>query len=255
MLSDYRVEYVELASIAGMCEHIDPKKITEEYAAEVRQLLNDNHLKCLAVAGHVDLTIEEQLQPFLKKIEFTSRIGAKYINTNSGPLERISTFRDNIKRVISAAEQWNVIVCLESHGDIISTARRSSNIIRELHHPLIRMNYDIGNTFFYEKGKVDLIEDIEAAADILAYCHIKDLSIAGDAVSYKPIGDGDIDFRPFFKKLDSLGICLDASLEIPVFVRGTLEGIGPVNPPLSAQMIKVAIERSLHHLTGVFDSL
>ena len=89
------------------------------------KLCGDNYLKCLAVAGHVDLTIEEQLQDFLKKIEFTSRIGAKYINTNSGPLERIGTFRDNIKRVISAAEKWNVTVCLESHGDILSTARQS----------------------------------------------------------------------------------------------------------------------------------
>ena len=68
MLSDYGVEYVELSSIAGMCEHVDPKQISEEYAAEVKQLLDDNHLKCLAVAGHVDLTIEEQLQDFLKDL-------------------------------------------------------------------------------------------------------------------------------------------------------------------------------------------
>ncbi len=255
MLSDYGVEYVELSSIAGMCEHVDPKQISEEYATEVKQLLDDNHLKCLAVAGHVDLTIEEQLQDFLKKIEFTSRIGAKYINTNSGPLERFDIFLKNIKRVIAVAEKWNITVCLESHGDIIGTAKESAKYIRDLNHPLIRMNYDTGNTFFYEKGKVDLVEDIEESFDVLKYCHIKDLCIVGNKVLYEPIGNGDIDFKPIFQKLLDRRICLDASIEIPVFVKGTLDGIGPVDPPLSKTIIEESISSSYKYIADVCASL
>ena len=255
MLSDFGVEYVELASIAGMCEHIEPKLITEEYAAAVKKLLDANRLKCLAVAGHVDLTIEEQLKDFLKKIEFTSRIGAKYLNTNSGPPERLCIFKQNIRRVIEQAEKWNVTVCLESHGDIISTAKESAKFIREINHPLIRMNYDTGNTFFYEKGKVDLCEDIEFALDVLSYCHIKDVHIAGNAVTYEAIGEGDISFGQIFKKLADHGVCLDASLEIPVFVKGTLDGICPVDPPLPVPVIEEKIRRSYSYIDEVLTSI
>lgn len=255
MLSGFGVEYVELSSIAGMCEHVDPKQICDSYCEEVKQLLDNNNLKCLAVAGHVDLTLEDQLQDFLKKVEFTSKIGAKYINTNSGPLERFSIFKENIKRVIEQAEKWNVTVCLESHGDIIRTAKGSSDYIREINHPLIKMNYDTGNTYFYEKGNVDLLEDISSALDILSYIHLKDISIVGDKVNYQPIGKGDISFAPILKKLNDAGLCLNASLEIPVFVEGTVNGIGPKNTPLTPEKIREAIKTSFDFTDAVLNSL
>lgn len=255
MLSRIGVEYIELSSIAGMCEHIEPKLICDSYCDEVKQLLEDNQLKCLAVAGHVDLTIEDQLNDFLKKIEFTSKIGAKYINTNSGPLERLDVFKENIKRVIEQAEKWNITVCLESHGDIIGTAKDSSKYIREINHPLIKMNYDTGNTYFYEKGKVDLTEDISTAFDILSYIHLKDISIVGEKVKYQAIGEGDVSFKPIFRKMKDAGLCLNASLEIPVFVEGTVNGIGPKNTPLSPEMIEKTIQKSFDYTAAVLNSL
>lgn len=255
MLSAYGVEYVELSSIAGMCEHIEPKLINEDYSAMVRELLDSNNLKCLAVAGHVDLTEESQLQDFFKKIEFTSFIGAKYINTNSGPIENLSIFRQNIKRIIAHAEKYDVTVCLESHGDIVRTAASSVGYIREINHPLIRMNYDTGNTFFYEKGDINLAEDIALATDFLSYLHLKDITINGDSVKYKPIGDGDIDFGPIFAELISAGLCLNASLEIPVFVEGTVNGIGPKNVPLSREAIKSAIDRSFEYVNSLVSEM
>ncbi|MBO5069959.1 MAG: sugar phosphate isomerase/epimerase [Roseburia sp.] len=244
MLANMGVKHVELSSIAGMCEHVDPNLINEEYAAWVSQLLQENHLSCNAVAGHVDLTEEDQLRDFLKKIEFTGRIGAKYINTNSGPLLRLDTFHQNMRKVIAQAEKWNVTVCLESHGDIIGSAQDSVSYIEEFHHPLVRMNYDTGNTYFYEKGMIDIAEDLAYSRDVISYMHIKDLRIEGEKVTYTAIGNGNLDFRKIFRQLHNMGKCIPASLEIPVFVSGTLQGIGPQNPPISKEEIERTIRQS-----------
>lgn len=244
MFAKMGVKYVELSSIVGMCEHVDPKQMNEEYAAWVKQLLEDNRLICPAVAGHVDLTEEEQLKDFLKKIEFAGRISAKYINTNSGPVNRLDIFQKNMGKVIDQAEKWNVVVCLESHGDIVGTARDSACQIAQFHHPLVRMNYDTGNTYFYEKGNIDIPEDLSYSSEVLSYMHIKDVQIRGDQVRYTAIGKGDLNFQNIFCRLRDMGKCIPASLEIPVFVGGTLAQIGPQNPPLPEEEILSAIQQS-----------
>lgn len=255
MLSDCGVEYVELSSIAGMCEHIEPAAINEDYAEYVGRLLGKNKLKCRAVSGHVDLTLEGQLQDFLRKIKFTALIGAEYINTNSGPLSRLDIFRKNMSRVISEAERYNVTVCLESHGDIIGTARDSVRYIQELNHPLIKMNYDTGNTYFHSRGRCRVVEDIGYSEPCIAYMHIKDVSIEGDKIFYRPIGQGDLDFTEIFKKVKDMRKTIPASLEIPVFVRGTLDGIGPRDTPLPPDRLRDAIESSFSFMERTLEGL
>lgn len=255
MLAGFGVEYVELSSIAGMCEHIDPSLIDEDYCKYVAALLKNNGLKCCAVSGHVDLTVDKQLEDFLKKIELTGRIGAKYINTNSGPLDRLDIFNENMKAVIEQAEKWNVIVNLESHGDIVSTAEDSVQYIKHFDHPLVRMNYDTGNTYFHSRGKCDVVRDIDFSSDVISYMHIKDVKITGNDVQYTPIGDGDLDFTAILAKVQKMGKKLPACLEIPVFVGGTLEGIGPRDVPMSPEMIKTAIDRSYAALDKALQSL
>ena len=237
-------EYAELSSIINMCEHIDPKDITEEYAAQVKALLESKGMKCYAVSGHVDLTIEEQFQDFLKKIEFAGRIGAAIINTNSGPLERIDIFYKNMSKAIAAAEKWNVIIGLESHGDIVNTAKDSVQIFRRFNHPLVRLNYDTGNTLFYSAGKVCVAEDIKYGLEYLSCLHLKDIKIRGNDVAYVPIGEGDVDFAPFFEVLRQLNRPIPCGYEIPVHVRGVLGAIGPKDTPMPREQILAAAKKS-----------
>lgn len=255
MLSGMGVEQVELSSIAGMCEHIEPARIDGAYVEYVAGLLEKNKLKCPAVSGHVDLTLDDQFRDFLKKIKFTAGIGARFINTNSGPIERLDIFRENMKQVIAQAEKYNVTICLETHGDIISTARDSVCYIQEFDHPLIRMNYDTGNAYFHSGGQCRVVEDIEYSQPYIEYMHIKDMVIKGDNVQYCAIGQGDLDFPAILRKLQAMGKTLPACLEIPVFVGGTLSGIGPRNTPLSEEAIKEAIASSFEYLEKTLATL
>ena len=209
-------EYAELMFfIVNMCEHVDPKLINDEYVEQIKELLDKTGLKCHAVSGHVDLTIEEQFKDFLKKIEFAGKIGAKIINTNSGPIERLLTFHKNMVKIIEYAERFHVIIGLESHGDIVNTAQDSMHIFKKYNHPLIRFNYDTGNTLFYNNGNIKVEEDIKYGLEYLEHIHLKDIHIEGNNVEYRPIGAGDVNFEKLFEVLKDFGKPIPCGLDIP----------------------------------------
>lgn len=242
-------EYAELSSIVNMCEHIEPSRLNAEYAAMIKEMLDAKGMKCYAVSGHVDLTEEGQFQDFLKKIEFTGRIGAKIINTNSGPVERLDVFYKNMSKIIDAAEKWNVRIGLESHGDIVSTAKDSLCIFKHFNHPLVRLNYDTGNVLFYSAGKVRIEEDIPYGFEYLAHLHLKDIKIEGNSVRYCPIGSGDVNFPAVFRVLKQLGREIPCGLEIPVHVKGVLGNIGPVGTPMPKEKILQAVKSSTDYIS------
>ena len=247
--------YVEPSSIINMCEHVRPEEMTAEYASKVKAMLAEKGLKCYALSGHVDLTEEKQFHDFLKKIAFAGRIGAKMINTNSGPLQKLDIFYKNMKEIIKEAEKWDVVIGLESHGDIVSTAKDSVEIFKYFHHPLVRLNYDTGNTLFYSGGKVKVEEDIKYGFEYLAHLHLKDIRIRGKDAAYVPIGAGDVHFPAFFKTLSTLGRKIPCGYEIPVHVKGILGSIGPQNTPMPEEGIYRSVRESTEYVEKLLEGI
>jgi sugar phosphate isomerase/epimerase len=159
-------------------------------------------------------------------------------------------FRRNIRKVIEKAEKLGLTVCLESHGDIIGTAKEAVNVFREIDHPLIRFNYDTGNTYYYAKGGVSVWDDVLYGLEYIAYVHIKDIhvDIGGDRAYYRPLGTGDIDFAKFFASLGQSGRPLCCGLEIPVFVNGTLSLLSSTAAPIGEDEIRGAVSGSMDYL-------
>lgn len=235
----------EIASIIGNCIHVEPAEMTDEKAAEVKKMLIDNNLKTYAFAGHADLTDDKQYSDFLIKMQFAKKIGAKIINTNSGPIDRYDIFMTNLKEVIRLAEQLDIIVCLESHGDIVDTGKKAAELMGKINHPLIRLNYDTGNTYYYAKGKIDIAEDLKYGLPYLAHIHLKDIRLEGNRAIYTAIGEGDLDFGAIFATIRTLGGPVPCGFEIPVYVEGTLDALSPAKAPLSEREIDAAVRSSM----------
>jgi len=246
--SELGFDYVEIASIAGMCEHVLPGEITPDFTDSLNELLRSNNLSAYAFSGHVDLTQDEGLEAFLKKMELAAGIGCKIINTNSGPIERLDAFRRNLPKVIDSAERLGLTVCLESHGDIVGTAKDAAPLFREINHNLIRLNYDTGNTYYYAKGNVKIEDDILYGLEFLAYVHIKDIGIEGERAYYRPLGAGDVNLPKVFDSLAQTGRLIPCGLEIPVFVAGTLKRLSPSAAPISEAEITGAVNQSMDYL-------
>ena len=252
IVSECGFGHVEIASIEGMCEHVAPGDITPEFSDTLADMLMHENLASYAFAGHLDLTTESGVEAFLAKMDLAAGIGCKVINTNAGPAGRLAEFRRNLPAVIGRAERLGLTVCLESHGDIVGTAKEAARLFREIGHPLIRLNYDTGNTYYYAKGDISIEEDILYGLEYLAYIHIKDVEIGSCSgsgkVRYVPLGMGGVNFPKVFDSLAQLGRPVDCGLEIPVFVAGTLDALSPAAAPISEGEIRAAVGQSMDYL-------
>ena len=246
---------VEIASIGGMCEHVKPGDITPGFIKSVSDMMEAHKLSAYAFSGHVDLTLDDELEGFLKKMDLAAGIGCALINTNTGPAGRMAEFRRNLPRFIDRAERLGLTVCLESHGDIVGTAKDAAPLFREINHPLIRFNYDTGNTYFYAGGNVTIEDDILYGLEYMAYVHVKDIHIdgggsggGGGGAYYRPLGEGDVNLPKVFEALGQLGRPIHCGLEIPVFVAGTLAGLSSDAAPISEGEISGAVGQSMAYM-------
>jgi sugar phosphate isomerase/epimerase len=72
------------------------------------------------------------------------------------------------------AKDNNVLLVIKQHGGETATGAVCAEIVREVAHDHIKVNYDAGNVLDYLRGKVDPIEDLKkCASEVRSFC-IKD---------------------------------------------------------------------------------
>jgi sugar phosphate isomerase/epimerase len=78
---------------------------------------------------------------------------------------------ERFKQLGPIAKDHGVLLVAKQHGE---TGEVTGEIIREVNHDSVKVNYDAGNVMDYTKGKVDPLKDIETcASEIRSFC-IKD---------------------------------------------------------------------------------
>jgi len=203
----------------------------------------------------MDLSKEKAVPLFEKKMRFAKNLGTKIINTFSGPLERIETFYKNIKSVDKLAKSMDLIVALETHGDIISD-RSSLRVIEKVNSENVRINYDFVNSFHSAKGKIDLEKDFESVLPYIVYLHIKDTRLEKDIWHFTQIGKGIIDYREIFKVLKKIPQKIPMSIELPLRLE-MKEDKAPkkTKPPLEIEQINKIVSDSLSYIRRLWESV
>jgi len=85
--------YVELDATEGLSRHIKLQDFQDSaFEKKISTVMRQFHLSSIAFSGHMDLSKEGTVSLFEKKMRFAKNLGAKIINTFSGPFERIETF-------------------------------------------------------------------------------------------------------------------------------------------------------------------
>ena len=252
MACSWGFDKVELSIITGICEHIAEEDLTEEKAAWLLEELRKRNMQIPAVSGHQpDITQEDQFEIFMKKLAFAGRLGAKIININAGVRGREAEFYRLFPKAIDLAEKYGIVIGLESHGDIVNTAADSIEVFKYFHHPLVRYNYDFGNTKYFNGADFDVAEDVKIAFDYIANIHFKDVVIRPDYAAYVPIGDGCVEYERVFESLRQLGRPVGCGLEIPVALQGTTKALAPTGIPLPEAVMRDAAYRSVDYVSSV----
>ena len=242
--------FVELSAIDGISEQISAEAVCPSYGAHIRRLLDAHGLRCFAVSGHCDMTDEHSFARLLKKIEFAGMVGAKYLNTRCGPPERMEAFCGNVRQAAALAAQYQITLNLESYGDIVGPASRCGDVFKMLQIPNLGYNYDPGNTFRFEHGRICIEEDLAAAAVPLEYIHLKDASLHDGYIWNDPLGKGQLNYPAIIAQLDlQRSTPLPAGLEIPMTFRVRNDDLGFDFLAPALKEIEQAVRTSLQYLS------
>lgn len=209
-------KYVELDAIEGLSEHIKSTDLQDSvFEKKVNDMMGQFNLASIAFSGHTDLSKEGAVSAFEKKMKFAKKIGARIINTFSGPAQRTDSFYRNIKCIEKLAKSMDLVVALETHGDIISD-KSSIGVIEKINSENVKINYDFVNTFHAAKGEIDLEDDFKSVLPCVEYLHIKDTVLKEDKWHATEVGKGIIDYERIFKVLKKSHRMIPMSIELPL---------------------------------------
>lgn len=207
--------HVELLSIDGHCNHfqIDPDNANTQM---IRSLLDQHALTLSVLGAFTGLATEEGVEQAKRAIELAPKLGVNVIvNSIAGPAghdEDLDGFYKHVGAALDHAQQNDVIIALELHGNHTGNGRSMLGVIGKINHPNLKINYDTANAI-YNSGEWPY-EDLEAALGQVVNIHLKD-KIGGQGVwNFPPIGSGEIDFNRVFKILDEGDYCGSMSIEI-----------------------------------------
>lgn len=140
-----------------------------------------------------------------QSIRFAAEIGCPMVDTVDGAFEipgfsLDEVFRitcDNYRQCLPWAEDYNVVINVETHGPYTSNQEFMLRLFEYFDSPHLQFNFDTGNT--YIAGK-DPLEFCRTFRKYLTHCHIKDVSPAlaaavrgeetGIGSSEVPVGGG-----------------------------------------------------------------
>lgn len=111
--------------------------------------------------------------------------------------EALDMMRGIYRRVVRAAEQYEITINIEPHGHFTTKPEFMAEMLAFVDSPYLRMNFDTGNTFIAGQDPVAFLARFR---DKVSHVHIKDVSeslaaaargeLTGIAVSHVALGDG-----------------------------------------------------------------
>jgi len=187
------VRHVEPASVDKVFQHLVEADFCEARATWLRDQLASRRLSCVSLSAHMDLGRPDSIERFTRRLEFARAIGARIVNTIAGPLAAAEGFRRNIPAIGARAADLGLTVALENHGDLVDREGQILHVIREIGMPAVRVNYDTGNAWYYSKGGLDPVKELEQVASVVAHVHLKSPRIDDGLLRWVALGEGVLD--------------------------------------------------------------
>ena len=191
-LAGLGVKYVEPASVDKVFQHLVEEDFCDARAAWLSAQMASRSLACVSLSAHMDLSRSDSVDRFFRRLEFASTIGARIVNTIAGPTAVLEGFRANIPTIGERAAELGLIVALENHGDLVGRGHQIVEFIEEIAIPVVRVNYDTGNAWYYAKGELDTALELGEVATVVAHTHLKDPRVEDGVMRWVALGEGEL---------------------------------------------------------------
>jgi sugar phosphate isomerase/epimerase len=199
-LSKTKSKSAILCCIDGFTKHVVPEETTREEWGRHKALLKKYGVGFYGLFGHCNLSDPGDLPKLKKRMEYTRYMGGSYIDTNAGPAGQDTGFFRNLPEIVELAEELDLTVCLETHGDMLVSGAASRPVFDKVKSERVLVSYDPANVFFYTRGKVNPVTDVESIYERIGMIHFKGVAASGDGKrwTFPPARDASIDYRRFF---------------------------------------------------------
>ena len=187
------VRHVEPASVDKVFQHLVEADFCDARAAWLRDHLASRRLTCVSLSAHMDLSQPDSVDRFRRRLEFARAIGARIVNTIAGPRSGQAGFRTNIPTIGELAADLGLTVALENHGDLVDREGQILTFIAEIGLPGVRINYDTGNAWYYAKGALDPVKELDLLTPVVAHVHLKTPRIDDGLLRWVALGEGVLD--------------------------------------------------------------
>lgn len=232
---------IELTATKGWTEHVFPNQ-TFKRLLQVKDLLKEYGLDPFAMSGHCNLMDEERVADFLDNIRLAEFFGCRYIVSSIGEahlkdqaVASNEVVAEHIRAFLPQLAESNLKLVLEVHGEH-GDGKILKEIVKRTDSPRVKINYDTANAVFY--GGVDVVRDLEACVDEVAYMHLKDKAGAQREWNFPAPGKGTIDFPAIFELLERTGNHCPFSVEIEFTEKG----------PKDLEEINTAVKEAYQYL-------
>ena len=202
------------------------------------------------IAGHTNLLSEGGLERFRARLKFAAALGLPIVNTGITAIGFVKEESKEVlakgiailRRAVRMAEDFGVLIGLENHP-LTGTGLILRNIVKEVNHPKLRINYDTANVIYYDGVRPE--DDIKHSIDYLVHVHLKDKSsMEKHKWDFPALGEGIVDFGVILKVLNGSGFSGPLSLE------PELDG----HPP-TAELVDKVLLKSRLHLEAILNTL
>ncbi len=185
--------------------------------------------------GGGDLRTEDGVQITERRLRFaTSWFAPNVAVSGAGQpsnLAERSAIVANLRRLGDLASSLGLTLSLETHKGPTQNARAMLDLMNDVDHPSVRLNFDTGNIAYYNEG-LDPVSELRQVAGLVASVHLKDSRGRFEDWFFPALGDGIVDFVGIREALDAVGFSGPLTVEI--------EGIGgEPEPGLTARIDRV----------------
>jgi len=141
-------------------------------AKEIGQRCRDAGLTPVLMFSGIYPEDPKGVEVLTNRIKQAAAAGVKQVLTfghTSGNNRKV--WVERFKQLGPIARDHGVMIVVKQHGE---TGQVTGEIVREVAHESIKVNYDAGNVMDYTKGQVNPLEDIKTCAELIHSFCIKD---------------------------------------------------------------------------------
>jgi sugar phosphate isomerase/epimerase len=203
-LSKTNSKNISLCAIDGFTKHVIPEDMNQDEWENAKLLFEKYNLNFYGLAGHFNISDDNDLIKMARRMEFISFMNGKYLDTNAGLKGEERNFYKNLNKVIELAEKLDILVCLETHGDLLESGKYAHELFKNIKSSKIKIGYDPANIYFYSRGNLNPAEDIKYIFDDIGIIHFKGVNHNEDKTkwNFPEIKNSSYNFDKFFSVLE-----------------------------------------------------